>query len=394
MIRHRTVRTRLTILYSTVFLVCGAALLGITYLLVEHSTGAVTFFSAHAHPARATIFHRNISAATSNRVGDPPPLSPQLRSLVSQIQANELHQLFLKSGITLIIMALVAVAFGHLLAGRSLRPLRSITATARGISVANLHERLALSGPQDELKDLGDTFDELLARLEASFASQRQFVANASHELRSPVTRLRLLAEVAATDQDATIETLQAAYKRVVAASEHQESLIDALLTLAKSQGEIVDRESFDLAEVALTALSLREHEPDSPQVSVETRLRTATVNGDHRLVERLITNLIDNAVRYNVANGHVLVATGHDDQGSYFSVRNDGIAIAASELDRLFQPFQRLEAGRGHHKSGHGLGLSIVDAIAHAHGAEIAAHPQPQGGLHIEVRFPTSVDP
>jgi signal transduction histidine kinase len=386
-----TVRTKLTLLYSFVFLLCGAALLGITYLLVDHSTANAEFSTGNGAPATKGNLsqHSFSSSGIAHQVGNLPSPAPQLRSLVSQIQTADLHQLLVKSVIALAIMAGIAVAAGYLVATRSLRPLRSVTATARGISAANLHQRLAMGGPDDELKELGDTFDQLLARLESSFAAQRQFVANASHELRSPLTRLRLLAEVAATDRDATIQSLQLAYQRVAAASLQQEQLIDALLVLAKSQGGIVDRATLDLAELVENVLSVARDDPSTPEVDTETRLEPAPISGDRRLIERLVTNLVDNAVRYNVTGGVVQTGTGCDDRGCYLVIANDGPVISPTELPRLFKPFERLEAGRRHHQRGHGLGLSIVEAIADAHGAIIAASSRPAGGLQIEVRFP-----
>lgn len=390
-----TVVTRLTILYSAVFLLCGAALLSITYLLVEHSTDTADFFfTGRSNPGRNGAAYRHIFSVGSNayRVVKVPPLPPRLKALVSQVQAHELHQLLVSSGIALASMVVAAVALGYLVANRSLRPLRSMTATARGISVGNLHERLAMTGPDDELKVLGDTLDELLGRLEASFTSQRQFVANASHELRSPLTRLRLLAEVAATDPDATVGSMQTAYQRVVAASEQQEQLIEALLVLAKSQGGFVGREFVDLTAVVdntLAALSDLPHELPTAGLYMETSLAPAVVNGDPRLIERLVANLIDNAMRYNVSGGSIEVATATDGQGTFLRVSNDGEVIPSTELDRLFRPFQRLQADRLHHKSGHGLGLSIVGAIAEAHEATITVEPRPAGGLQVEVRFP-----
>lgn len=388
---RRTVRTRLTILYTVVVLLCGVALLAITYLLVDQSTKDATFVNGIAEPAsKATFDKYGFSSTTpSHRVGNLPPLSPQLQSLISRTHANDLHRLLVESGIALALTTVVAVALGYVVAGRTLRPLRTITATAAAISSANLHERLAMGGPRDELRELGDTFDELLGRLEASFKSQRQFVANASHELRSPLTRLRLLAEIAATDRSATVESLQATYQRVIAASEQQERLIDGLLALAQSQRGIVERETTDLAPLTRDALSALHDDGGDLDVQVATRLEPAWVSGDHRLVACLVANLIDNAVRYNIGGGQLRVATGCDEGGPFLDVSNDGPAILPTELARLFQPFERLQAGRLHHKNGHGLGLSIVEAIADAHQARITASPRPEGGLRVEVRFP-----
>jgi len=379
-----TVRVRLTILYSSVFLPGGAALLVITYQLVEHSTDRAVYTTRGPRfPADGHTFHRSIA-------GLSPPAA-QLNAQIARVQAGDLHQLLIKSGIALTIMAVVAIVLGYLLAGRVLRPLRRITTTAQGISAGNLHARLAMTGPDDELKQLGDTFDELLSRLEASFSSQRQLVANASHELRSPLTRLRLLAEVAATDDEATVASLQRALQRVTAAAVQEEQLLEALLALAQSQSELGLRQLFDLSSVVDDVVSATRQGPGGTDVHLESHTGPAPMVGDPRLVERLVGNLIDNAMRYNVAGGQVRVVSGAIDGSVLLDVCNDGPLVPPTELDRLFRPFQRLESGRGHHVVGHGLGLSIVEAIATAHRATVMVLARPEGGLRIQVRFPLS---
>jgi signal transduction histidine kinase len=380
-----TVRTRLTILYSSVFLLCGAALLAITYQLVEHSTDRAVYTNRGTGTSgKGSIFHRNISGAAN--------LHP-ITSQVARVQTNDLHQLLIKSGIALAIMAVVAVAAGYFVAGRILRPLHRITTTARGISAGNLHARLAMTGPHDELTELGDTFDDLLSRLEASFKSQRQFVANASHELRSPLTRLRLLAEVAATDSEATVESLQDAHHRVIAAAEQQEQLLDALFCLAQSQGGLDCREPLDLSAVVNDVLLAARPEPERQTLRIEACTDRAPMIGDRHLVERLVGNLVDNAMRYNVPSGHVRVATGVVEGSAALDISNSGPVVPSTEVDRLFRPFQRLEPLRRHHQTGHGLGLSIVKEIATAHGTVITTSARREGGLRIQVRFP-SADP
>jgi signal transduction histidine kinase len=388
-----TVRVRLTLLYSILFSLCGVALLTITYLLVHRSTQDAVFSNgATERNGPSGIFQHSFTGSPNVQgTRQFPTAASQLQAQVAHVQANDLHQLLVQSEIALAIMGLVAIALGYFVAGRALRPLRTITATARGISASTLHERVAVVGPNDELKELGDTFDELLERLEGSFNSQRQFVANASHELRSPLTRLRLLAEVAATDAEATVESLQAMYQRVVTASEQQEKLIEALLALAKSQGGLDHREPFDLSVVTNEVLLAPRQEVERLGLHLEATLNPAKLTGDPRLVERLVSNLMDNAVRHNVARGKVQVTTTVDHGGAMLVVCNDGPNVPTKELDRLFLPFQRLAAGRMHHKDGHGLGLSIVEAVANAHGAVITALPRAEGGLRIEVRFPVS---
>jgi signal transduction histidine kinase len=392
---RRTVRFRLTVLYGGLFLLAGAALLAVTYFLVSHSTGN----SLYLRSGGKSVF---IEQKVGEPIYKPKPLIPttvslaEARSQINQLLAqatrqhdDELHQLLITSGVALAIMAVVSIGLGWLVAGKALQPLRTITTAVRDISAGNLHERLALDGPDDELRDLGDTFDALLGRLESSFEAQRRFVANASHELRTPLARQRTLVEVAMSDPEATIESLRASYQRVLAANEDQERLIEALLTLARSERGIEHHERFDLA--TMTGEVLRARRPDVRRrgLHIVATLSSAPTSGDPRLVERMVTNLVDNAVRHNITQGQVEVMTGTGSGQAILSVVNSGPLIPSAELDRLFQPFQRLGAERVGHRDGLGLGLSIVQAIAVAHGATLTTRARPEGGLSIEVRFP-----
>ena len=282
-------------------------------------------------------------------------------------------------------MAVVSVALGWLVAGRVLQPLRTITAAARRISASNLHQRLALDGPDDELTELGKTFDGLLARLDASFAAQRQFVANASHELRTPLARQRTLVEVALRDPNATVGSLRAACERVLATGEEQERLIEALLTLARSQRGLDRREPLDLAEVTGDAVQASEPGAQDRGVSLRASLGQAPALGDTRLTGRLAANLLDNAVRHNTTGGWVEVSTGISNGRSVLAVSNTGPVIPPDRVDLMFQPFGRLEATRVS-SDGLGLGLSIVTAVAAAHDADLRARPRAGGGLEVEV--------
>jgi signal transduction histidine kinase len=260
---------------------------------------------------------------------------------------------------------------------------------ARAISATSLHKRLALGGPNDELSQLAGTFDDLLDRLEAAFAAQRRFVANASHELRTPLTLERALLEANLTDPDATIDSFRATSERLLALSQQQEQLTDALLTLASSERGLDRHEPFDLAALADEALQNRAPELQSLGLHMDATLQPAPSTGDPRLVERLIANLLDNATRHNIAAGHIQITT-HDRAGrAVLAVSNSGPHIPAGELDRLLQPFQQADANRASNGGGRGLGLSIVHAIAVAHNATLALRPQPEGGLHVEVSFP-----
>jgi signal transduction histidine kinase len=270
-----------------------------------------------------------------------------------------------------------------------LRPLRTITAAARRISASSLHERLALHGPDDELRELGDTLDGLFARLEASFDAQRRFAANASHELRTPLTRERTLLQVTLADPAATTGTWEAAGRELLASNAEQEHLIEAMLTLASSEAGTGEREPLDLAAITSAAVAAARPAIDRLGLHAQTAIQPAALDGDPFLIQQLAANLIDNAVRHNIPGGDIQICTTASDAGAVLSVTNSGQVIPAAEVDRLFQPFQRLGSRPARRDGGHGLGLSIVKAIATAHAATITARPRPGGGLTIDVTFP-----
>jgi signal transduction histidine kinase len=370
------VRLRLTLLFGGLFLAAGAALLGITDVLVQHATSGVVI----ARQIGGTSFGGGALSA-----GLPP--GEQIQSYANAAQAVENGALLLYSGIALGIMAVVSVALGWFAAGRALSPLRRITAAARRISATNLHERLALDGPDDDLRELADTIDGLFARLDASLHAQRQFVANASHELRTPLARSRTLLEVALRNPDASVESLRAAGERALAAGEEQERLIEALLTLARSQRGIGRGAPLDLAATTRDMLAARGAEVTARGLEMEVSLSPALMAGDLGLSERAVANLIDNALRHNVAGGTVWITVGAEAGRAVLSVANTGAEIPAGDVGRLLQPFQR----RGTPRSGDGLGLglSIVQAIAVAHGGGLTLTPRPGGGLTAELTFP-----
>lgn len=318
----------------------------------------------------------------------------QLGAVQAAQRATDSHELLVDSGIALAIVAVLALLAGWLVAGRMLRPIRTITRTARRISSTSLHERLALDGPQDELKELGDTLDELFGRLDAAFAAQRQFVANASHELRAPLTRQRALIQVALADPDADYASLRAAHERVLASEQHLEQMIDALLTLTRGQAGLQHREHLDVATLASKALHARKQEAATRDLDLRATLAPAPSAGDPRLIERLISNLLDNAIRHNTPQGHIEITTGTRNQNAFLTIANSGPTIPPEEMPRLLQPFQRLNGTRTIHANGHGLGLAIVSAIAAAHGADLQAHARPEGGLQISVRFAATASP
>jgi signal transduction histidine kinase len=286
-----------------------------------------------------------------------------------------------------VITAVASIGLGWLVAGRVLRPLRTMTHRARLISERNLHERLALDGPDGELRELGDTFDGLLGRLERAFDAQRRFVANASHELRTPLTVERAMLEVALADPDADAASLRRVCERVIASGEEQERLIEALLMLARSDRGLEQRESLDLAQLAGNLIAA-----GADARRIEASLAPAPLRGDRRLIERLVGNLLENATAHNVPEGWIRVETGERNGRARLRVANSGAPIAADQAVGLLEPFRRLAADRTSRRDGHGLGLSIVAAIAEAHGAVVAVQAPPEGGLDVAVEFPAVV--
>jgi signal transduction histidine kinase len=403
---RRTVRLKLTVLYGALFLACGTALLAITYFLVARhlptalaGKALITSQQQQQQTAIGSVGSGG-EVCFQQATGSAQPSLPSATqlpgggcaALLSAARSDELRQLITDSAIALAIMAAASTALGWLVAGRVLQPLRTITTTARRISASNLHQRLALDGPDDELTDLGKTFNRLLARLERSFTAQRQFVANASHELRTPLARQRTLVEVALRDPDPTVGSLQHTMQRVLATGEEQERLIEALLTLARSQRGLDQREPLDLGAITAAALTATGPEANSRRVRVNASLGPAPALGDQRLAERLAANLVDNAVRHNVPGGWVEVATTTRSGRSVLSVSNTGPLIPPEQVETLFQPFGRLESARLS-RDGLGLGLSIVIAIADAHDADLRARPLPGGGLEVEIHFPPVPD-
>lgn len=408
-LRHpkTTVRWRLTLLYGGLFLVSGGALLAITYTLVDRAT---THNSPYAHATRipggqgrppsvgASVRSPAQQAFVRKNGIVPPPVRKLLLSksgreavvfLGSSQRVSDLHQLVIESSIALAIMALISGALGWVVAGRVLRPLRTMTNTTQQISEANLDLRLAMDGPRDELRQLADTIDGLLGRLETAFDAQRRFVANASHELRTPLTSARALLEMVLSDPNATIETFRDTCHQVLEENDEQEQLIEALLALAQGQRGIDHREMLDLSEIVGGVVRTREPEAAVQGLRLEVSLDLALVSGDRRLIGRLASNLVDNAVRHNMPSGQVDVAVQDRYGSATLRVSNTGPVIPVDEVGRLLQPFQRLTNERTEPRDGLGLGLSIVAAIASAHGATLDVKPGSLGGLDVEVRFP-----
>ncbi|WP_035855067.1 sensor histidine kinase [Cryptosporangium arvum] len=340
-----SLRGQLTLLYAGAFVGCGAALVGVPLLRTSQTV-----------PAPGTPA---VPRARESVAGPPDVLVTSLVVLAATL--------------------VVAVVLGWLISGRLLRPLRTITGTARDISASNLHRRLGVEGRDNEFGELAAVLDDLFARLEAAFEAQRRFVANASHELRTPLTAERTLLQVALADPAATADDLRAACQDVLALGEAQERLIDALLTLAGSESGAFPREPVDLAALAASAIGDR---------AVSLHLEPAPTAGDAQLLRSLAANLVDNAVRHNDSRAWIDVATGVADGRSFLRVSNSGPAVPPAEVARLLEPFQQLGGARLRLGGGHGLGLTIVRAIADAHRAELAVRPRRTGGLDVTVTF------
>jgi signal transduction histidine kinase len=422
---RRTARLRLTVLYGAAFLACSAAVLGVfAYLLFgtthqptvsQPTTSASATLHGRApvadvHPAgRYDIVPVRIPVADVHRSGRydlfnfSRPLTAPKQSVLTAAQFAKLQadlrtaaadphinydkrEILIICAIVLAAITMAAASIGWIIAGRVLRPLSTITGAARRIAASSLHERLGLHGPDDELKELADTLDDLFARLEASFDAQRRFAANASHELLTPLTRERTLLQVTLADPASTTGTWQAVSQELLASNAEQERLIEALLTLASSEGGTGEREPLDLASITSEALAAARPAIGRLGLHVDADIQPAILDGDPMLVQQLVNNLIDNAVRHNIPGGNIQIATKTSDAGAVLSVTNSGQIIAPTEVDRLFQPFQRL--GPRPARRGHGLGLSIARAIATAHGATIGARARPGGGLAVDVTF------
>jgi signal transduction histidine kinase len=363
-----TVRGRLTLVYGGLFFVAGLVLLGATYVLVSHGV-----------PAGGAVI-------TSD--GPMPPPNGQLlvQKVAEGTRDSALHTLLTQGGIALVVVSAAAIALGWLIAGRMLQPLHKITETAKRIAdaPAALHERISLDGPQDEIKELADTFDVMLARLDDSFEGQRRFIASASHELRTPLTLNRTLLEVALTPPSVSPEMRQLG-TTLLEINDRHGRLIDGLLVLAQSEREVTERFYVDLADIV-------EHVASWSTFPLKVSAAPAAVVGNPVLLERLVQNLVENGVRYNApSDGWVSVETGiRPDGAAVLTVANTGPIIPRYEVPGLFEPFRRLGTERLA-APGAGLGLSIVRAVARAHGGFVAAEPREGGGLIVTVTLPAA---
>ncbi|MDQ0598361.1 signal transduction histidine kinase [Streptomyces canus] len=387
-----TIRIRLTLLYGGMFLIAGILLLSIIYLLAAQAIS-----TGNQPPFKIVTATNDVRVSSSDcpAVNNATGLTlTQFNSAISDCIDHQrqiaLDNLLSRSLLALLGLAIIAFAFGYAMAGRVLSPLGRITRTARAVAGSDLARRIELDGPDDELKELADTFDDMLERLERAFTAQQRFVGNASHELRTPLAINRTLLEVHLSDPGAPME-LQQLGKTLLATNERSEQLVEGLLLLARSDNQIIERKPVDLAEVAEQAVDQVHGEAEAKGVVIRGERQSAVVQGNGVLLERIALNLVQNAVRYNVQkDGWVEVTTEVLHGQAVLVVSNTGPVVPAYEIDNLFEPFKRLRgADRTGSDKGVGLGLSIVRSVARAHGGHIYAQPREGGGLVMRVTLP-----
>ncbi len=388
-----TIRLRLTVLYGVVFLITGAVLLTLGYVLVRHNLDA----GANFRQVRQQLQRLGVVPGTGAPFFGRPfrflPGSPEAgvaAAVRAQLRADALHRLLVEYLLALGVMTMVSAVAGWLLAGRALRPLRKITATARRVSGENLGERISLTGPADELRELADTFDGMLGRLDSAFQSQRHFVANASHELRTPLAIMRTEVDVALADPDCGERELREMGEAVRESIDRCERLIESLLTLARSEAATGREEPVDLAALAGDCITDLQARAQEAEVRLGDDLEPAWTRGESALLERMVANLLDNGIRYNERGGVVDIRTRTENGRVTLTVVNGGARIDPVDAQGLAEPFRRLERQR----AGFGLGLSIVRSVVQAHGGTVAVEAPERGGLQVRVELPPAPRP
>jgi signal transduction histidine kinase len=377
-----TLRIRMALLYGGLVLLVGVSLLFTCVLLIEHAISQLPLYKVKT------------GVQIVDRAGTHPV---DVAQATKSAQDGAVRYLLSTGGLYFGIIVIVGTTGGYLVAKQALRPIAKLTATAKQLSTETLDQRINLGGPDDELRELADTFDEMLARLDAAFDSQRLFVANASHELRTPLSVIRTELEVTLGDPDADVAELRRMGEVVSSATERAQRLVTSLLTLARLQavggGELEVHERVDLAALVPTVIDAVAHEAKEKGIQIETELDHASTKGDPRLLERLIGNLVENAIRHNVPQGWLRISTGESSEKVWLHVANGGAVIASSDVDALFEPFRR--GGRVRTATrGAGLGLAIVRLIVEAHRGKLQAAAPPFGGLAIRIELPRAHEP
>jgi signal transduction histidine kinase len=392
-----TIRLKLTLWYGGMFLLAGALLLTLTYVLVRQGFQPAPQQVREIVAQKLHIPVQQLEPGSQVHFqflqpGFGPPGGLTMGRLIHEIQAEQMQQqlndLIIWSGVALAIMAVVSLGLGWVVAGRLLRPVHELTGLARRLSESTLHERIRLQRPPDELKELADTFDAMLERLDRAFAGQRQFVANASHELRTPLTIIRTELDVALADPHLPRAELEAAAAAMRDALARSEEVIEGLLVLARSDA-LTEAEAVDLAALVRESLEQRAAAADAAGLGAEMVLEPAIVEGDRRLLGRMVDNLVENAIRHNESGGWLRVCTAQADGESTLTLANGGPTVSEEDGVRLFERFFRADASRSRRTGGTGLGLSIVKAVVDAHGGHVTATPLSGGGLEVRVGLP-----
>jgi signal transduction histidine kinase len=402
-----TVRLRLTAWYASIFMLLGTVLLAISYVIVSRNTSnfpiRVTQKLAAGGAVATVAVPVGTDGAPTEKVLVPPgiPLVGPDRALLARVEkarkdaerkvgGDVRRETMVEFALALGGTTLISVLAGWLVAGRALRPIGRITATARKVAAGgDLGERIALDGPADELRELANTFDAMLERLDRTFASQRSFVANASHELRTPLAIIRAEIDERLDDPSVTEADLREMATVVQDAVARSEALITSLLILARGQAAVHRHDSVDLAELTRAVVVHSEPVAAAQGIGIETTCQPVSCFGDRPLLERLVANLVENALRYNHPGGFVRIDLSESDQRAVLRVSNGGAYVPAASVPHLFEPFFRVDESRSRDSGGAGLGLSIVAAVAAAHGGEAAAAAREGGGLVVTVTLP-----
>ena len=389
--RRSTIRVRLTLFYGAVFTLCGLALLLVGYLMVSESllrdegTSDQRVIESYGFTPQQVKWFYDLPVPPSATGRQADNIGDVIVGVQGDIRNDALHQLLVGSGLALAFMVVVALGVGWLAAGRVLRPVGRLTARAQQLSEDNLHERLSLEGPDDEMKELADTLDGMLERLDRAFGAQRTFAANVSHELRTPLAVMQAEADLVLDQRDATERE-----RRLAAAVREQagrsEALLDSLLALARSESTMAERAPIDLADIAGEVVAERIDAADRAGIHVDLELAEAVVDGDRWLLDRLVANLVDNAIKYGQAEGWMQVAVSSTGRQAVLRVVNTGEQVAPEVIDELLQPFRR---GVGDSRPGYGLGMAIVGSVVRAHGGVLEVTARPERGLDVEVALP-----